>query len=124
MSRWISQEAARLAPYTTGEQPQDQQYVKLNTNESPFPPSPKVLKAINRAEILKLNLYSDPACAALTEAIARRYELKAENVLAGNGSDEVLPLPSGPSAARGSPWPTRTSPTGSTSPRRPCLIWT
>ena len=49
------------------EQPQDQQYVKLNTNESPFPPSPKVLKAINRAEILKLNLYSDPTCAALTE---------------------------------------------------------
>ena len=90
MSRWISQEAERLAPYTPGEQPQDQQYVKLNTNESPFPPSPKVLKAINRAEILKLNLYSDPACAALTEAIARHYELKPENVLAGNGSDEVL----------------------------------
>ena len=90
MSRWISQEAERLAPYTPGEQPQDQQYVKLNTNESPFPPSPKVLKAINRAEILKLNLYSDPTCAALTEAIARRYELKAKNVLAGNGSDEVL----------------------------------
>ena len=90
MSRWISQEAARLAPYTPGEQPQDQQYVKLNTNESPFPPSPKVLKAINRAEILKLNLYSDPTCAALTEAIAKRYELKPENVLAGNGSDEVL----------------------------------
>ena len=90
MSRWISQEAERLAPYTPGEQPQDQQYVKLNTNESPFPPSPKVLKAINRAEVLKLNLYSDPACAALTEAIARRYELKPENVLAGNGSDEVL----------------------------------
>ena len=90
MSRWISQEAERLAPYTPGEQPQDQQYIKLNTNESPFPPSPRVLKAINRAEILKLNLYSDPACASLTEAIARRYELKAENVLAGNGSDEVL----------------------------------
>ena len=90
MSRWISQEAERLAPYTPGEQPQDQQYVKLNTNESPFPPSPKVLKAINRAEILKLNLYSDPTCAALTEAIARRYELKAKNVLAGNGSDEGL----------------------------------
>ena len=90
MSRWISQEAERLAPYTPGEQPQDQQYIKLNTNESPFPPSPRVLKAINRAEILKLNLYSDPACASLTEAIARRYELKPENVLAGNGSDEVL----------------------------------
>ena len=63
MSRWISREAARLAPYTPGEQPQDQQYTKLNTNESPFPPSPKVMKAVSRAEILKLNLYSDPACA-------------------------------------------------------------
>ena len=91
MSRWISQEAERLAPYTPGEQPQDQQYVKLNTNESPFPPSPKVLKAINRAEILKLNLYSDPTCAALTEAIARRYELKAKNVLAGRGAGLCLP---------------------------------
>ena len=90
MSRWISQEAARLAPYTPRGEPQDQQNVELNTNESPFPPSPKVLKAINRAEILKLNLYSDPTCAALTEAVAKRYELKPENVLAGNGSDEVL----------------------------------
>ena len=90
MSRWISREAARLAPYTPGEQPQDQQYIKLNTNESPFPPSPRVLKALTRAEVLKLNLYSDPACGPLVDAIARRYELKAENVLAGNGSDEVL----------------------------------
>ena len=123
MSRWISQEAERLAPYTPGEQPQDQQYVKLNTNESPFPPSPKVLKAINRAEILKLNLYSDPTCAALTEAIARRYELKAKNVLAGNGSDVCWPLPSGPSAERGNPWPLRMLPMGSISPRLPCSIW-
>ena len=90
MSRWISREAARLPPYTPGEQPQDQQYIKLNTNESPFPPSPRVLKALTRAEVLKLNLYSDPACGPLVDAIARRYELKAENVLAGNGSDEVL----------------------------------
>ena len=90
MSRFMSPRFTGLEAYTPGEQPQDQQYVKLNTNESPFPPSPKVLKAINRAEILKLNLYSDPTCAALTEAIARRYELKAKNVLAGNGSDEVL----------------------------------
>ena len=90
MSKFLSKEAARLAPYTPGEQPQDQQYIKLNTNESPFPPSPRVVKAISRAELLKLNLYSDPTCARLVEAIAKRYELQPENVLTGNGSDEIL----------------------------------
>ena len=90
MSRFISKEADALAPYTPGEQPQDQQYIKLNTNESPFPPSPKVMKALTRAEVLKLNLYSDPTCAALNEAIAKHFELQPENVLSGNGSDEVL----------------------------------
>ena len=90
MSKFLSKEAGRLAPYTPGEQPQDQQYVKLNTNESPFPPSPKVVKAISRAELLKLNLYSDPTCGQLVEAIARRYELQPENVITGNGSDEIL----------------------------------
>ena len=90
MSRFLSQEAARLAPYTPGEQPTDAQYIKLNTNESPFPPSPKVLQALSRAEAGKLNLYSDPTCARLTDAIARRCGLRSENVLPGNGSDEVL----------------------------------
>ena len=90
MSKFLSKEASRLAPYTPGEQPQDQQYVKLNTNESPFPPSPKVIKDISRAELLKLNLYSDPTCGQLVEAIAKRYELQPENVIAGNGSDEIL----------------------------------
>ena len=90
MSKFLSKEAGRLAPYTPGEQPQDQQYIKLNTNESPFPPSPRVIKAISRAELLKLNLYSDPTCARLVEAIAKRYELQPENVLTGNGSDEIL----------------------------------
>lgn len=90
MSRFLAQEAQRLDPYTPGEQPQDQQYIKLNTNESPFPPSPRVLKAVSRAELLKLNLYSDPTCARLTERIAQHYGLKTENVIAGNGSDEIL----------------------------------
>lgn len=90
MSRFISKEADALAPYTPGEQPQDQQYIKLNTNESPFPPSPKVMKALTRAEVLKLNLYSDPTCAPLNAAIAKHFELQPENVLSGNGSDEVL----------------------------------
>ena len=74
MSKFLSKEASWLAPYTPGEQPQDQQYIKLNTNESPFPPSPKVVKALSRAELLKLNLYSDPTCGQLVEAIAKRYE--------------------------------------------------
>ena len=90
MSRFLSQEAQRLAPYTPGEQPQDQQYIKLNTNESPFPPSPKVLEAISQAEVSKLNLYSDPTCGQLNATIARRYGLKPEQVITGNGSDEIL----------------------------------
>lgn len=90
MSRFLSQEAERLAPYTPGEQPTDAQYVKLNTNESPFPPSPRLMRALTRAEELKMNLYSDPTCARLNEAIAHRYELKSENVISGNGSDEIL----------------------------------
>ena len=90
MSGFLSKEAARLAPYTPGEQPTDAQYIKLNTNESPFPPSPKLMKAMTRAEGLKLNLYSDPTCSHLNEAIARHFELQPENVISGNGSDEIL----------------------------------
>ena len=90
MSEFLSPEAAALAPYTPGEQPQDQQYVKLNTNESPFPPSPRVLEAVSAAEVGRLHLYSDPTCAALNAAIARRYGLRPENVITGNGSDELL----------------------------------
>ena len=90
MSRFLSLEAQRLAPYTPGEQPRDQQYIKLNTNESPFPPSPKVLDVLSRAEAEKLCLYSDPACGALNAAIAGRYGLSEENVISGNGSDEIL----------------------------------
>ncbi len=90
MSRFLSSEASRLNPYTPGEQPQDQLYIKLNTNESPFPPSPKVLEAVSQEEIGKLYLYSDPACTVLNAAVAKRYHLQSENVLTGNGSDEIL----------------------------------
>ena len=65
MSRFLSNEALRLAPYTPGEQPTDTQYVKLNTNESPFPPSPAVLAAVSQEEVAKLKLYSDPTCGNL-----------------------------------------------------------
>ena len=90
MSRFLSCEAAAIAPYTPGEQPTDTQYIKLNTNESPFPPSPKVIEAISRAETGKLNLYSDPACGVLNRALAKRYGVGVENVISGNGSDEIL----------------------------------
>ena len=90
MSRFLSKEASALKPYTPGEQPAVAQYHKLNTNESPFPPSPKLMKAMTRAEGLKLNLYSDPTCSHLNEAIARHFELQPENVISGNGSDEIL----------------------------------
>ena len=90
MSRFLSAEAERLDPYTPGEQPQGQQYIKLNTNESPFPPSPKAVEAASGAEAQKLYLYSDPLCANLNSALAKRYNLKPENVISGNGSDEIL----------------------------------
>lgn len=90
MSRFLSSEAKRLDPYTPGEQPRDQKYIKLNTNESPFPPSPRVLEDLSRAEAEKLYLYSDPTCAALNAAIAKRCGLRPENVISGNGSDEIL----------------------------------
>ena len=89
MSRFFSKKYASLEAYTPGEQPRDQQYVKLNTNESPFPPAPAVLTAAGE-EAGRLQLYSDPTCGRLVDAIARRYELQSENVIVGNGSDEIL----------------------------------
>lgn len=90
MSRFLSRRFATLTPYTPGEQPQDQQYIKLNTNESPFPPAPGVMDAISREAVSQLNLYSDPTARALEEAIAACYGLQPEQVIASNGSDEVL----------------------------------
>ena len=90
MSRFLSAEAGALAPYTPGEQPKDQQYLKLNANENPFPPSPEVVKTISQAEAVKLNLYPDAACNMLHQAIADYYGLQKDNVIAGNGSDEIL----------------------------------
>ena len=90
MSCFLVKSLQSLAPYVPGEQPQDMQYVKLNTNESPFPPSPRVVEALNNAIISRLNLYPDPLCKTLCETIATEYGLQAENVFVGNGSDEVL----------------------------------
>lgn len=90
MSEFFTPSLSALEPYTPGEQPQEKTYIKLNTNESPFAPSPRVLEAVNRAEMENLRLYSDPASAALCRAIADRFGLAPENVVCGNGSDELL----------------------------------
>lgn len=90
MSRYMSARFAGLNAYTPGEQPRDMEYVKLNTNESPFPPSPQVLAAVRGEEAERLNLYPDPECTALRQALARQYGVEKENVFVANGSDEVL----------------------------------
>jgi len=91
MSRFLSDRFSELTAYVPGEQPRDQQYIKLNTNESPFPPSPAVKEAA-AAEAEKLNLYNDPECTLLKEKMAALYGISPKNVLPVNGSDEVLYL--------------------------------
>ncbi|MDO4379843.1 MAG: histidinol-phosphate transaminase [Clostridia bacterium] len=89
MSRFFSEKYSNLTPYTPGEQPQDKKYLKLNTNESPFPPSPKVLKAVEE-EAGKLELYSDPECEKLREKGAEIFSVKKNQIVFTNGSDEAL----------------------------------
>lgn len=79
-----------LEPYVPGEQPRIANLVKLNTNENPYPPSPLAIDAIQQAAANGLERYPDPASLALREAVARRHGLQADQVFAGNGSDEVL----------------------------------
>lgn len=89
MSRYLIDTYQPLEAYTPGEQPRDQQYVKLNTNENPYPPSPAVIEAATR-EAKRLELYSDPVCADLRDAIAALYGVKRANVYTSNGSDDIL----------------------------------
>ena len=90
MSKFLNSKYKSLEVYTPGEQPQDKKYIKLNTNESPYPPSKKVVEAVNVAEIESLRLYSDPECKRLRGAIAELYGVEAENVYLSNGSDDIL----------------------------------
>jgi len=90
MSRFFSGKFSGLEAYVPGEQPKDQKYIKLNTNESPFPPSPKVLNALTRDELELLNLYPDPTVFSLTSVIADTFDLLPCDVAVGNGSDEIL----------------------------------
>jgi len=90
LSKYWSELTASLVPYVPGEQPKDQQYIKLNTNENPYPPSPKVIAAIQAAANDDLRLYPDPTCDSLRETLAQYYGLSKEHIFIGNGSDEVL----------------------------------
>jgi histidinol-phosphate aminotransferase len=90
MSRFLKPRLARLKAYTPGEQPRDKKYIKLNTNESPYPPSPEVVAAVRRAQVEDLRLYSDPEGKALKEKLAGLYGLSPENVFIANGSDDIL----------------------------------
>ena len=89
MSRFFSEKFAKLEAYTPGEQPKDMKYIKLNTNESPFPPSPAVIKAADEQAGV-LQLYSDPECKILVDKLAELYGVDSDNVVVTNGSDEVL----------------------------------
>jgi len=90
MSRYWSQTVRDIKPYVPGEQPKDRKYIKLNTNENPYPPSAKALDAIKRAADDTLRLYPDPSADELRDTIAAAFGLKRENIYAGNGSDELL----------------------------------
>ena len=90
MSRFLNEKYRALKPYKPGEQPQGQKLIKLNTNESPFPPSPKVIEAVRSVEVGKLNLYPDPEAKGLIKALSEYYNIPEGMIMAGNGSDELL----------------------------------
>ena len=89
MSRFFSEKYMELEAYVPGEQPKDQQYIKLNTNENAFPPHPAVVRAAEQAAGT-LNLYPDPECRELREALAKRMDISPDELLMTNGSDEIL----------------------------------
>lgn len=90
MSRYLQQRYQAMEAYVPGEQPRDMQYIKLNTNESPYPPAPAVLEAVQQQDIADLRLYSDPTGAALKEKLAGLYGVERENIFLANGSDDIL----------------------------------
>jgi histidinol-phosphate aminotransferase len=92
MSNYWSPVLHELKPYVPGEQPKEDDFIKLNTNENPYPPSPRVINAIVKAADSSLRRYPDPDCVALRQAIADHYLVDKENVFVGNGSDEILAL--------------------------------
>lgn len=92
MKELWSKHCQGLTPYVAGEQPKGRTFIKLNTNENPYPPSPKVIEAIRAAAGDSLRLYPDPTASALRAAIGEVLGVGADQVFVGNGSDEVLSL--------------------------------
>jgi len=90
MSRFLKESYQAMRAYVPGEQPRDMAYIKLNTNENPYPPAPAVAQALTAGEVEKLRLYSDPTCLGLREKLASLYAVETENVFVGNGSDDIL----------------------------------
>lgn len=90
MKEYWSSRIQDLVPYTPGEQPKDRKFIKLNTNENPYPPSEKALEAIRAETGERLRLYSDPEGTQLRQSLAKVYGLKESQIFVGNGSDEVL----------------------------------
>ena len=84
MSRFFSRKFDTLTPYVPGEQPKDMKYIKLNTNESPYPPSPMVLEAVSR-EVGNLQLYSDPECSLLRDKAAEVFGVSRDRIIMTNG---------------------------------------
>ena len=82
----------KVVPYVAGEQPKDQDVIKLNTNENPYPPSPKVAAVIQGFDCDMLRRYPDPDVSALVDALAERHGLDREQVFVGVGSDDVLAM--------------------------------
>ena len=90
MNKFWNEKVKNIKPYVPGEQPKDKKYIKLNTNESPYPPAPGVKKAISESDAGDLRLYPDPDVSELKKEIAAYYNLNEDQIFVGNGSDEVL----------------------------------
>ena len=90
MKEFWSDRIRSLTPYTPGEQPKDRKFIKLNTNENPYPPAPGVLEAIRASADAGLRLYPDPDASLLLQALAKAYGVEEDQTFVGNGSDEVL----------------------------------
>lgn len=90
MKEFWSRRVRDMVPYVPGEQPKDRKFIKLNTNENPYPASERVMEAIKSVKAETLRLYPDPGCSSLRRTLADHYGIDPANVFCGNGSDEVL----------------------------------